>query len=82
MMKPSTAGAGPAVHFGQTKCKYPQLERSINAERHISARLVFQIIAGEAAGERDFHLAENDPRETAAASGIIFLVAERAAFEP
>jgi len=80
-MKPSTAGAGPAVHFHQPVASR-NLKRPIKPERNISTRLVFKIIAGKAAGERDLDGAEIHPRETAAASRSIFLVAQRAAFEP
>ena len=74
------SGAGSALSSASRKSR--NLERPIKPKRHISARLVFQIIAGEAAGERDLHRAEIHPRETAAASRVIFLVTERAAFQP
>ena len=57
-------------------------EGAIDAERHIAARFVFEIIAGEAAGERELDGAQVRSHESSAAPCIIFLIAERAAFEP
>jgi hypothetical protein len=54
-------------------------EWPIDAEPNITARLIFKIIAGEAARERDFDAAEISPHEAAGATGIVFLVAKRAA---
>ena len=42
----------------------------------------FEIVAGEAARDRDFGIAEIESYEAAAATCVIFLVAERAALEP
>jgi hypothetical protein len=51
-------------------------------ERHIAARFVFEIIAGEAAGERHLDGAQVRSDESSAAACVILLIAERAAFEP
>ena len=58
------------------------LEGSIDAERHVAARFVFEIISGEAAGEREFQGAKIGLEEGAASACIVFLIAERAPFEP
>ena len=68
------SGAGSAFWFQSSKL-------SIDAERDITAGLIFQIVSGKAAGERDLHGTKIDARETAASARIILLVAERAAFE-
>ena len=47
-MKPSTAGAGPAVHFHQPVAAR-NLERPIEPERDVAAWIIFQIVAGKAA---------------------------------
>ena len=60
----------------------PISERPIDAERDIAARGIFEIVAGEAAGDRYFGIAEIEPYEAAAATCVIFLATERAALEP
>ena len=72
----STAGSGAGSALQQIS------EGAIDAERHIAARFVFEIIAGEAAGEGQFDGAQVCSHESSAAAGVIFLIAERAAFEP
>ncbi len=72
----STAGSGAGSAL------QPILEGAIDVERHIAARFVFEIIAGEAAGERHLDGAQVRPHESSAAARVVFLVAERAAFEP
>jgi hypothetical protein len=57
-------------------------ERPIDAESDIAARGFFEIVAGEAAGDRDFGIAEIEPHEAAGAPCVIFLVAKRTALEP
>ena len=57
------------------------LKGAIDAERHVAARFVFEIVAGEAAGERDLHRMKVCLQEQAAAASILFLIAERAAFD-
>src|SRR5690606_7102060 len=52
-----------------------------DSEPDIAARIVFEIVSGEATGERDLERAEIHADETAAAPGIIFLVAERTALQ-
>ena len=68
------SGAGSALQ--------PISEGAIDAERHVAARFVFEIIAGEAAGERELDGAQVRSHESSAAAGGVFLIAERAAFEP
>ena len=53
----------------------------MNADGQITARLVFQIITGEPARERDLSGAEMQAQETTAATGVVFLMAECAAFD-
>ena len=72
----STAGSGAGSAL------QPISEGAIDAERHIAARFVFEIISGEAAGERELDGAQVRSHESSAAPCIIFLIAERAAFEP
>ena len=60
----------------------PISKRPVEPEGDIEARIVFEIVAGEAARQRDLRGAEIHARESAAAPGVIFLVAERAAFQP
>jgi hypothetical protein len=57
-------------------------EGAIDAERHVAARFVFEIISGEAAGERELQAAKICLHEAAATARVVFLVAERAAFKP
>ena len=61
---------------------YVVLAFNCQRERHIAARFVFEIIAGEAAGERKLDGAQVRSHESSAAPCIIFLIAERSAFEP
>jgi len=72
----STAGSGAGSAL------QPISEGAIDAERHVAARFVFEIIAGEAAGEREFDGVEIHSDEASTAPRVILLVAERAAFEP
>jgi hypothetical protein len=51
----STAGAGPAVHN-------PYLESTIKAERGVSAWIILEIVAGEAAGLRELDGTEIKPQ--------------------
>jgi len=67
------------VHFGEAQAQIS--ERPVEPKRHIEARVVFEIVAGEATGEGDLHIAEIRPHETAAAACIVCRIAERAAFK-
>ena len=71
----STAGSGAGSAL------QPISEGAIDAERHIAARFGFKIIAGEAAGEGELDGVQVGSHESSAAPCIIFLIAERAAFE-
>ena len=64
------------------QCTQPQsLEGAIDAERHVAARFVFEIVAGEAPLERDLQAAKTCLHERAATACVILLIAERAAFD-
>ena len=91
----STAGAGPAVHFGFAICpsehgidprfasrRLHRSERSIRAKRHIAAWVVQEVIACEATRRRGLELAELDAHKSTAAACIVFLVAEHTALKP
>jgi len=58
--------------LGQASAKIS--ERPIEPKRDIEARVVFEIVAGEAAGQGDLRIAEIRSPETAAAACIVFLV--------
>lgn len=64
------------------QCTCPGSERPIDAEADIAARIVLQIIPGEAARQRDLVVSEMRADEATAAACVIFLVAERAALDP
>ena len=59
------------------QCTCPGSERPIDAEADIAARIVLQIIPGEAARQRDLVVSK-----MRADACVIFLVAERAALDP
>ena len=67
----STAGSGAGSAL------QPISEGTIDAERHIAARFVFEIIAGEAAGERDLDGAQVRLDESSAAPCVVFRVSAR-----
>jgi hypothetical protein len=50
------------------------LESPVEPKRDIATRVVFEIVAGEPAGQCELELAEVDADEASAATGIIFLV--------
>jgi hypothetical protein len=69
-MRRSTAGAGPAVRI------FLLSKGVIDSERAVTARIVLKVIAGKAAGERHLQAAELHSDKTAAASGVILLIAK------
>ena len=74
------SGAGSAIWLSLTAPKAS--ERPIDAERDIAARIIFEIVSGEPAREREFGSAEIDSQKAAGAASVVLFVAERAAFEP
>ena len=57
-------------------------ERAVDPEGDIAARIVFEVVPGEPAGERHLELAEVHADKATAAARIVLLIAERTAFQP
>jgi hypothetical protein len=74
------SGAGSAIWLSLTAPKASG--RPIDAERDIAARIIFEIVSGEPAREREFGSAEIDFQKAAGAASVVLFVDERAAFEP